>query len=74
MSCFHLSNGAFGNKNGSWVLGLVGLMEEAPLDWSKLRGFARESLGEPPTLKLGQTGHNSEEPIYESKTYILEQF
>ncbi len=28
MSCFHLSRGAFGNRNGSWVLSLVGLVEE----------------------------------------------
>ncbi len=27
MSCFHLSNGAFGNRNGSLVLSLVGLVE-----------------------------------------------
>jgi hypothetical protein len=33
MSCFHLSNGAFGKKNGSWVLDLVGLVEGASLVW-----------------------------------------
>jgi hypothetical protein len=38
MSCFHLSTGALGSKNGSWVLDLVGLMEGASLDWS---GFAK---------------------------------
>ena len=37
MSCFHLSNGAFGNKNVSWVLDLVGLTEGAPLDWRRVR-------------------------------------
>ncbi len=53
MSCFHLSKGALGNKNGSWVLSFVGLMREHRLIGVSLqRGFAQESLGEPPTSKL----------------------
>ncbi len=37
MSCFHLSNRAFGNKNGSWVLSLIGLVEGASLVWRWVR-------------------------------------
>ena len=37
MSCFHLSNGAFGNKNGSWVLSLIGLVEGVSLVWRWVR-------------------------------------
>jgi hypothetical protein len=37
MSCFHLSNGAFGNKIGSWDLGFVGLAEGASLVWRWVR-------------------------------------
>ncbi len=75
MSCFYLSEGALGNKNGSWFLGLVELIEGAPLDWStsSQRGFTRESLGEPPTFKLWQTGRNNY-PSYLIKTYDVLYF
>jgi hypothetical protein len=44
--CFHLSNGAFENKNSSWVLDLIGLMEGALLVWSKFaKGFCTGVLG-----------------------------
>jgi hypothetical protein len=60
MSCFHLSKGAFGNKNGSWVLALLGWWKgTACLEVGLQRGFARETLGEPSTFQLRQTGHNT---------------
>jgi hypothetical protein len=52
MSCFHLSNGALGNKNGSWVLDLVGLMEGASLVWSEFaKGFCTRVLGRTPNFQ-----------------------
>jgi hypothetical protein len=57
MSCFHLSKGALGNKNGSWVLALLGWWKSiACLEVALQRGFARETLGEPSTFKLWQPG------------------
>jgi hypothetical protein len=58
VSCFHLPKGALGNENGSWVLIFVGLMREHHrlIGVSLQRGFARESLGEPPTSKLVANG------------------
>jgi hypothetical protein len=57
MSCFHLSKGAFGNKNGSWVLGLIGLMEGAPLDWSKFaKGFCTVVLGRTANFQIKTNG------------------
>jgi hypothetical protein len=46
VSCFHLSNGAFGNKKGSWFLDLIGLIEGASLVWSEFaNGFCTGALG-----------------------------
>ncbi len=46
MSCFHLSNRAFGNRNGSWALDLVGWIEGALLVWSEFaKGFCTGALG-----------------------------
>ncbi len=46
MSCFHLSRGAIGNKNGSWVLGLAGLVEEHRLFGAgSAKGFCTGDLG-----------------------------
>ncbi len=60
MSCFHLSKGALGNKNGLWVLALLGWWKStACLEVGLQRGFARETLGEPSTFQLWQTGHNT---------------
>ncbi len=66
MYCFHLSNWAFGDKNGSWVLSFIGLVEGssiACLEVGLQRGFARETLGEPSTFELWQTGHNIHQPL-----------
>ncbi len=59
VSCFHLSK--FGNKNGSRVLDLIGLMEAASLACSELaKGFCMGALRiEPSTLKLWHPGHNN---------------
>ncbi len=41
-----MSSGAFGNKNGSWVLDIAGLMEGALLVWSEFaKGFCTGALG-----------------------------
>jgi hypothetical protein len=57
MSCFHLSKGAFGNKNSSWVLDLVGLMEGASLDWSGFaKGFCTGVLGRTPNFQVVANG------------------
>jgi hypothetical protein len=56
MSCFHLSNGAFGNRNGSWVLSLVGLVEEHLLSGGgSAKGFCTGDLGRPSTFKVCHT-------------------
>ncbi len=53
ISCFHLSKGAFGNKNGLWVLTLLGWRKKHRLiGVSSQIGFARESLGEPTDFQV----------------------
>ncbi len=57
MSCFHLSKGASGNKNGSWVLGLDELMEGASLDWSEFaKGFFTGVLGRTANFQVVANG------------------
>jgi hypothetical protein len=52
-----LSNGAFGNNNGLWVFDFIGLMEEAPLDWSEFaKGFCTRVLGRTPNFQVVATG------------------
>ncbi len=64
MSCFHLSNGGFGNKSGSRVFDLVRLMEGALLDWSEFaKGFCTGAL-ELPTFKLWHLGRNSKHDYF----------
>ncbi len=43
MSCFHLSNGASGNKSSSWVLSFVGLVEGT--GGGSAKGFCTGDLG-----------------------------
>ncbi len=57
ISCFHLSKGAFGNKNGLWVLTLLGWCKKHRLiGVSSQIGFARESLGEPLNFQVVAIG------------------
>jgi hypothetical protein len=57
MSCFHLSKGTLGNKNGSWFLGLVGLMEGALLVWSEFaKGFSTGVLGRTANIQVVTNG------------------
>ncbi len=61
MSCFHLPNGAFGNKNGSRVLDLIGLMEAALLVWSEFaKGFCTGALGRAANFQLWDPGVTSD--------------
>ncbi len=56
-SCFHLSKGALGNKNGSRVLDLIGLMEAASLVWSDLaKGFCTGALGRTVNFQVVASG------------------
>ncbi len=57
MSCFHLSNGPFGNKNGSRVLDLIGLMEAASLVGSEFaKGFCTGALGRTADFQVVASG------------------
>ncbi len=61
---FICQKGAFGNKNGSWVLDFVGLMEGAPLDWSEFaKGFCTGVLGRTPNFQVVASGSQQEPRI-----------
>jgi hypothetical protein len=57
VSCFHLSIGAFGNRNGSRVLDLVDWIKGAPLVWSELaKGFCTGALGRAVNFQVVASG------------------
>ncbi len=68
MSCFHLSNEAFGNKNGSQVLDLLGFMEGALLVWSEFsKWFCSGALGRTVNFQVVASGSQQ----YPSMKYTL---
>jgi hypothetical protein len=57
MSCFHLSNGASGNKNGSWVFGPYWVDGRASLVWSEFaKGFCMGALGRTANFQVVASG------------------
>ncbi len=73
MSCFHLSNKAFGDNNDSRFLDLVVLMEGASLVWSEFaKGFCTGALGR--TVNFQVVASGSQQISLEFLQFVIDNY